>query len=78
MESYNSLLLEVPSNIAVAIRIDKLRCSWLTLGVRLRLAVLDIGGNVVSREPRDLDGHCCQPGGVNAPLISVEGLAVRA
>lgn len=78
MESYNSLLLEVPSNIAVAIRIDKLRCSWLTPGTGLRLAVLDIGGNVVSREPPDLDGLCCQPGGVNASLISVEGLAVGA
>lgn len=42
--SYNSLLLEVLSNITVAISIDKLSRSRLTPSVGLGLAVLDISG----------------------------------
>lgn len=75
---YNSLLFEVLSNIAVAISIDELSRSRLTPGVGLRLAVLDVGRDVVTREPPDLDSPCCQPSGIDATFVVVEGLAVRA
>lgn len=76
--SYNSLLLEVLSNITVAISIDKLSRSRLTPSVGLGLAVLDISGNTVAGEPPDLDSLCCQPCGVDAALVGVEALAVRS
>ena len=76
--THNRLLLEILSNITVAIGIDKLSCSRLNPAVGVRSAVRDIGGNVVAREPPDLDSSCCKPRDVDAALVGVEALAVRA
>ena len=76
--TYNSLLLEVLSNITVAISIDKLSCGRLNPAVGVRSSASDIGGNVVAREPPDLDSSCCKPRDVDAALVGVEALAVGA
>jgi hypothetical protein len=78
MATHNGLLFKVLSNITVAISIDKLSCSRLNPAVWVRPAVRDIGGNVVTREPPDLHGSCCQPRDVDAALVGVEALAVGA
>lgn len=76
--THNSLLLEILSNITVAIGIDKLSRSGLNPAVGVRPAAGDIGGNVVAREPPDLHSSCCQPRDIYTALVGVEALAVRA